>query len=257
MKKISKFLFVICFFVLGSTISVTAEENTQSNNEEVVETEEQEQKEETEEEPTENVKVDEDNESPELYNNDENLDQSKRNVEVIKKPIETPASVTGEKYQGSGTVTDFTTTGSKAFYTIKGTDNSVFYIVIDMDKTEDNVYFLSEINGEELTLEEVSSQSQPEPQSKPEPEPEPQSQSENEVNENADVNLTPLIFFVLVVIGIVLYYLFFGKLKKFNPLLNGKKQKNDKEDKEDKKEEVSKVHKEQEADSFVISDDEK
>lgn len=247
MKKISKFLFVICFFVLGSTISVTAEENTQSNNEEVVETEEQEQKEETEEEPTENVKVDEDNESPELYNNDENLDQSKRNVEVIKKPIETPASVTGEKYQGSGTVTDFTTTGSKAFYTIKGTDNSVFYIVIDMDKTEDNVYFLSEINGEELTLEEVSSQSQPEPQS----------QSENEVNENADVNLTPLIFFVLVVIGIVLYYLFFGKLKKFNPLLNGKKQKNDKEDKEDKKEEVSKVHKEQEADSFVISDDEK
>jgi L-fucose mutarotase/ribose pyranase (RbsD/FucU family) len=80
-----------------------------------------------------------------------------RDKEILKMPIETPASVTGEKFNGSGTVVDFTTTGSKAFYTVQTTDHSVYYIIIDLDKTESNVYFLSEINGEELSLSEVAS----------------------------------------------------------------------------------------------------
>lgn len=82
-------------------------------------------------------------------------DSSKQEKEIIDKIIETPASVNGEKYSGSGTVVDFTTTGSKAFYTVKAKDHSIYYIVIDLDKTEDNVYFLSEINGENLTLGQV------------------------------------------------------------------------------------------------------
>ena len=82
--------------------------------------------------------------------------QEELQSETLKKPVQTPRSVTGEKYEGSGTVVDFTTTVSKAFYTIKAQDNSVYYLIIDLDKTENNVYFLSEINGEQLTLKEVA-----------------------------------------------------------------------------------------------------
>ncbi|MGN4667883.1 hypothetical protein ACTFRP_18970 [Bacillus cereus group sp. MYBK234-1] len=35
-----------------------------------------------------------------------------------------PASVNGKKVDGTGTVTDFTTSGSKAFYTINDKDNN-------------------------------------------------------------------------------------------------------------------------------------
>ncbi|MGR5993235.1 CD1107 family mobile element protein [Bacillus cereus] len=51
----------------------------------------------------------------------------------------------GKKVDGTGTVTDFTTSGSKAFYTINDKDNNVFYLIIDLDKTQNNVYFLSDV----------------------------------------------------------------------------------------------------------------
>ena len=69
---------------------------------------------------------------------------------IVESDIETPASVTGQKMEGNGTVVDFTTSGSRAFYTIVDNDQQVFYLVIDMDKTENNVYFLSDINKSEL-----------------------------------------------------------------------------------------------------------
>lgn len=65
--------------------------------------------------------------------------------------IETPASVTGQKIDGTGTITDFSTSGSKAFYTITDSDQKVFYLIIDLDKTDNNVYFLSDINKSELS----------------------------------------------------------------------------------------------------------
>jgi hypothetical protein len=70
--------------------------------------------------------------------------------EIVELDIETPASVTGEKMEGNGTVVDFTTSGSRAFYTIVDSNQQVFYLVIDMDKTENNVYFLSDISKSEL-----------------------------------------------------------------------------------------------------------
>lgn len=72
--------------------------------------------------------------------------------EAINKEIEanTPASVTGEKIEGNGTVIDFTTSGSKAFYTIRDEDQNIFYLIIDLDKTENNVYFLSDVSKNEL-----------------------------------------------------------------------------------------------------------
>lgn len=99
--------------------------------------------------------------SEEAKNEIKKEDQSEYEKEIIQVPIQAPASVTGEKYQGSGTVIDFTSTGSKAFYTIQAKDRSIFYLIIDLDKTENNVYFLSEINGEELSLKEVTTSNRP------------------------------------------------------------------------------------------------
>lgn len=236
MKKISKLLLIIVLIIfISSPLSVLAqpEEKPTPPEEQTTETipEDEKPKEETlpkeEEKPKEetlseeNVPVDEENQSPFL---EETPDQSIRNKEVIKKPIKAPSSVTGEKYRGSGTVVDFTTTGEKAFYTVKSPDNSIFYIVIDMDKLEDNVYFLSEINGEELNLNDITrSVSQEETKPKPEP------------VEEKNTNFT--FWFILIVgsIGFMGYHLFFGKLKNLNPLnkKNNKKTDDDLENKED------------------------
>lgn len=71
--------------------------------------------------------------------------------DVYEVEIETPSSVTGEKTDGAGTVIDFTTSGAKAFYTIVDNDNNTYHLIIDMDKPENNVYFLSDINKEQLS----------------------------------------------------------------------------------------------------------
>ncbi|PGH84991.1 hypothetical protein CN899_10175 [Bacillus thuringiensis] len=63
---------------------------------------------------------------------------------------QTPASVNGKKVDGTGTVTDFTTSGSKAFYTITDKDSNVFYLIVDLDKTQNNVYFLSDVKKNTL-----------------------------------------------------------------------------------------------------------
>lgn len=75
------------------------------------------------------------------------------NTEVEKVEIDTPASVTGEIVQGTGTVIDFSTSGSKAFYTIKDSEQKVFHLIIDMDKTDNNVYFLTDVNKSDLVIQ--------------------------------------------------------------------------------------------------------
>lgn len=75
---------------------------------------------------------------------------NKENENTEQINIQTPASVTGEIFDGSATVVDFTTTGSRAFYTIKDKEDKVFYLIIDLEKPSDNVYFLTEINGSDL-----------------------------------------------------------------------------------------------------------
>lgn len=71
--------------------------------------------------------------------------------EIVPVEIETPASVTGEKMEGQGTVVDFSTTGERAFYTIVDNENETYYLIIDMDKSENNVYFLSDVNKAEIS----------------------------------------------------------------------------------------------------------
>lgn len=212
MKKLSKIFLILTFItLLFNPLNVLAVEEG-----------------ETPPPPEENnMKVDEDNENPFLYNDQpENKDESNREKEIIKKPINTPASVTGETYQGSGSVVDFTTTGAKAFYTVKGADNTIYYIVIDMDKTENNVYFLSEINGEELSLNEVTLKSQV-PEEKMLEEQKPSIDETETKNKNSNI----FFYFILIVgsIGFLIYHMFFGKLKD-NPLFDRFKNRKDKND---------------------------
>ena len=168
-------------------------------------------------------------------------DPVNRDKEILKMPIETPASVTGEKFNGSGTVVDFTTTGSKAFYTVQTTDHSVYYIIIDLDKTESNVYFLSEINGEELSLSEVASKDGSiNKESATETDNKVQKVEKTEIieqkAESATTTKTPSknnwSFWVLLIGAVILfsYQFFFGKLKNLNPLIKKKQLSNTNEE---------------------------
>ena len=74
----------------------------------------------------------------------------KKDTDIEEVDIETPASVTGKKFEGTGTVEDFSTTNSKAFFTITDKESNVFYLIIDLDKTANNVYFLSDVNKSSL-----------------------------------------------------------------------------------------------------------
>ena len=251
MKKLKKILLsIILISFISNPLNVLAEPETpaQPKTEEATPegevTPEGEATPEEEATLEESIKVDEDNEDPFLFGSDENEDQTNREKEIIKKPIDTPASVTGEKYNGSGTVVDFTTTGSKAFYTVKGADNSIFYIVIDMDKTENNVYFLSEINGEELSLEQITSQ-------KPTPAPTPTPDNKKENKKGVNGTFWIVLFGAIALFG---YQLTYGKLKNLNPLTK----------KEDKIEEDElsdeNIHRENDIDEddngYLVDDDE-
>ena len=114
------------------------------------------------------------------------------NTDVEKVEIETPASVTGEKIQGTGTVTDFSTSGSKAFYTIRDSEQKVFHLIIDMDKTENNVYFLTDVNKSDL-----ENQNQIDPNQSTTPPPAPIEPEETKEGGNGG-------FLILVLIGAVI-----------------------------------------------------
>lgn len=74
------------------------------------------------------------------------LDQSIENGKYM------PSSVTGQKFEGTGTVVDFVQTDTKTFYTIYTADDKIYYLIIDNTKDNNNVYFLREINEDELNF---------------------------------------------------------------------------------------------------------
>lgn len=89
--------------------------------------------------------------------------ESKGKTEKVE--VKAPASVTGEQVEGTGTVTDFSTTGSQAFYTIKDNNQKIYYLVIDMNKTENNVHFLTDVD--QTALAENAQSGTPTAQSTP------------------------------------------------------------------------------------------
>lgn len=76
---------------------------------------------------------------------------------------------------GTGTVVDNATDeDGKEFYTITTPDENIFYLVIDKQKTTDNVYFLNAVTEADLLplaekSEEETETPAPEPESEPEP----------------------------------------------------------------------------------------
>lgn len=79
-------------------------------------------------------------------------EEEKPSVKEVEEKIkiEAPASVTGQKTEGQGTVVDFSTSNTKNFFTIQDKEGNTFYLIIDMEKTENNVYFVSDVNKTHL-----------------------------------------------------------------------------------------------------------
>lgn len=55
-----------------------------------------------------------------------------------------------QKNETVDTISSTTTAGGKEFYTISTKSGKVFYLIIDNDSSQDNVYFLTEVDNEDL-----------------------------------------------------------------------------------------------------------
>jgi hypothetical protein len=97
-----------------------------------------------------------------------------------------PISVTGEKTNGSGTAVDYTYSGEKEFYTIVTADDTTYYLIIDNEKEQSNVYFLREINEGELSIKNnvPISEIEKDPTPDPIPTPQPTPEKKPKVNNN-------------------------------------------------------------------------
>lgn len=156
------------------------------------------------------------------------------NVKAEKKEQEieaqTPASVNGKKVDGTGTVTDFTTSGSKAFYTITDKDSNVFYLIVDLDKTQNNVYFLSDVKKNTLDGTAAATTSKDGTSVKPNVPNQKQAEADKTTantqsasekpKEESNNNSFLLIVLLIAVAGVTLYYFLVMKKKKNQPKTN-------------------------------------
>lgn len=163
------------------------------------------------------------NQSNQTNQNGSNTSQKPSTKEVEQDvKIVAPSSVTGQKTDGQGTVTDFSTSASKSFFTIQDNEGNVFYLIIDMEKTENNVYFVSDVN--KSTLEQGGNnnmppvnQTQQQQVASPEQQvtsPEEQANPQQADESNSSFLMVVLIGFVAVVGGY--YFLVFKKKKDGN-----------------------------------------
>ena len=101
---------------------------------------------------------------------------SESQPETAPSPAETEAEPETQNPftpDGTGTVVDNATDeDGKEFYTITTADESVFYLVIDKQKTSENVYFLNTVTTDDL-LPLAEQGKEPPKEVTPEPEPKP------------------------------------------------------------------------------------
>ncbi|MGE7939925.1 CD1107 family mobile element protein [Bacillus paramycoides] len=147
-------------------------------------------------------------------------------AEKKEKEVEaqTPASVNGKKVDGTGTVTDFTTSGSKAFYTITDKDSNVFYLIVDLDKTQNNVYFLSDVKKTTLDGTAAATTSKDGTSVKPNVPNQKQAEADKTTantqtasekpKEESNNNSFLLIVLALAIVGVAGYYFLVMKKKK-------------------------------------------
>ena len=133
-------------------------------------------------------------------------------IEPAQEDDHTPLS-----YDGTGTVIDNVLNGSKQFYTIATDAGNVFYLIVDLDKENNNVYFLDTTKERDLLAlaekaeeedgtvqikeEETPLVEEPkEPEATPEPEPEQPKKSGN---------ASLIVIFILIGlagVGVIFYY---------------------------------------------------
>ena len=125
--------------------------------------------------------------------------------EATSAPVETEAEPETQNPftpDGTGTVVDNATDeDGKEFYTITTADESVFYLVIDKQKTSENVYFLNAVTVDDL-LPLAKQGEEPAEEVTPEPEPEPtepvEEVTEPEPEPEAKKTDSPLLLLLLI-----------------------------------------------------------
>ena len=106
---------------------------------------------------------------------------------VAEEPEPEPNPFTPE---GTGTVVDNATDeDGKEFFTITTPNENIFYLVIDRQRSGENVYFLNAVTEADLmALAEITEEPpapQPEPEPEPAPAPEPEPEPEKKSNTGA------------------------------------------------------------------------
>lgn len=114
-------------------------------------------------------------------------------------------------FDGTRTVVDNATDeDGKEFFTITTPSENVFYLIIDRQRTEENVYFLNAVTEKDLlALAEADPEPEaPEPVTEPEPDPEPVAEpvTEPEKDTGFPVGNLLMIAAVLLVGGGAAYY---------------------------------------------------
>lgn len=117
-----------------------------------------------------------------------------------------PAETTAKPFtpDGTGTVVDNATDqDGKEFFTITTPSENVFYLVIDRQRGQENVYFLNAVTENDLlALAEPSPEPEPtEPVTQPEPSPEPSPEPEPEPEKEAGFPLGNLLIVALVLLA--------------------------------------------------------
>ena len=129
-------------------------------------------------------------------------------AEPVTEPEPEPNPFTPE---GTGTVVDNATDeDGKEFFTITTPSENVFYLVIDRQRTEENVYFLNAVTEKDLlALAEADPEPEvKEPVTQPEPDPEPVAEPEPEPEKDAGFPVGNLLMVVAVLLvgGGAAYY---------------------------------------------------
>ena len=121
--------------------------------------------------------------------------------ETVPSPAETEAEPETQNPftpDGTGTVVDNATDeDGKEFYTITTADESVFYLVIDKQKTSENVYFLNTVTTDDL-LPLAEQGKEPPKEVTPEPEPKPTEPVEEVPEPEPEKKDSPLLSLLLI-----------------------------------------------------------
>ena len=134
--------------------------------------------------------------------------------EATPAPVETEAEPETQNPftpDGTGTVVDNATDeDGKEFFTITTPSENVFYLIIDRQRTEENVYFLNAVTEKDLlALAEADPEPEaPEPVTQPEPDPEPVAEPDPEPEKDTGFPVGNLLMIaaVLLVGGGAAYY---------------------------------------------------